>query len=188
MPILEAAAGASAGVVSQRARAGAAGQHDQRRAEHLLGGVPPDRRMGRCPRLRRHHRSVVRPTQARGDAALERALQTPHPLSTRDRLAGAQAGRIRGVSLPVRAVSDEPFSHGLRLSGSDGVGRRGPRVPRHPAPGGTAERSAGGRGVAAVAGSGPGRERGPSRDFAEGGTDAGAGAGGERRTDQPIDL
>ena len=131
-------AGAAAGGVPARPSACAAGQHDQRGAEHLLGAGAPDRRVGGGARLRGNGRGVVRPTKGGSGAAVAWPAQAPHQLSARDRVAGAQAGSVCRVSLSSGVVSDEPLSHGLRLFGGDGVGKFSPGIPGNIAAGGTA--------------------------------------------------
>ena len=140
---LEAVAGAPARVVPGREGARAVGQHDHRGTEHLLGAGPPDRREGGRAGVCRHDRGVVRPTEGGRAAASARPGQAPRRLPARDRVAGAQAGCVRRVSLPGRVVSDEPLSPGLRPTGGDGVGTSGPGLPGASAPGSAAGRGTG---------------------------------------------
>lgn len=141
---LEAVAGATAGSVPPPDGPGAVGQRHQRGPEHLLGAGPADRREGGGTGVCRHDRGVVRPTEGGRVAAPARPGRAPHRLSARDRVVGPQAGRVRRVSLPGRAVPDEPLSPGLRPTGGDGLGNPGgPGLPGDPAAGGTAGRGAG---------------------------------------------
>lgn len=151
-PATEGVAGSAAGVVAAAVRAGAVGMHDQRGAEHLLGAGPVDRRAGRGSRDGRHRGGVVPLAARRRVAAVAGPIQAPHQLSARDRVAGAEAGGVRALSLPVGDVPDEPVSPGLRSLGGHGVGPRRPGIPGHSAPGGAAGRVPGRRGVAGVVG------------------------------------
>ena len=71
--------------------------------------------------------------------------QARDQLSPRDRLAGAQAGGVRGLSLPGRDVPDQPVSPGLRRLAGSTARPAPPRItcgsstwrPRSPRPGST---------------------------------------------------
>jgi hypothetical protein len=180
--------GTAVGIVSAPVCAGAVGEHDHDRAEHLLGAGPPDRRDGGSAGLRRYHRGMVRPTKGGSAAASARPQQTPHQLSACHRMVGAQAGGVCRVSLSGRDVSHEPISHGLRLFGGDGFGTIGSGIPRNFAPGGAAERGGSRRGIAAFARGGQRREPGGGGGAGARRDGAGAGDGGVRRTHQPVDI
>jgi len=135
-----AVAGAAARRLPARAGAGGSRQHDPRRRQHLLGGQPSDRRMGRGPRPRRPRRGVVRPEAGGTPAALARPGQASHPLPARHRLAGAQAGRVRGLLLPRRPVPVEPLPAGLRPAVGAATGACGQGVFADPALGGPGKR------------------------------------------------
>ncbi len=108
-----AAAGGAFGVVQAAAGARGQRQHDPRRGEHLLGVEPSHRRAGRGAVVRRAGRGLVRPASCRGAAAAAGAGQAPDRVSAHDRLAGAQAGGVRGLPLSGGPVPVEPLPHGL---------------------------------------------------------------------------
>ncbi len=65
------------------------------------------------PVVRRACRSVVRPEDARADAAVAWTWQARRAIPARHRLAGAQARGVRRLSLPRGSVSQQPLPHGL---------------------------------------------------------------------------
>jgi hypothetical protein len=152
-------AATSARIVPPAAAAGGLGQHDPRAGQHLLGGEPSDRRAGGGPAVRGAGRGVVRPAAGGVAAAPAGAGQAPHRVPPRDRLAGAQAGSVRGLSLSAGSVPVEPLPAGLRRAAGAAAGAGGEGVPGGLAPGGAAfgERRRGGVAEAAGGGSAAGR-------------------------------
>lgn len=102
-----AAAGAAVGGVPEGDVPRGPGQHDSRRAEHLLGVEPADRRAGGGAAVRGAPGSVVCAAGAGAVAASAGSEQVPDQLPARDRLAGAEAGGVRGLSLSARDVPVE---------------------------------------------------------------------------------
>jgi hypothetical protein len=141
------------------AGAGRYGEHDPRRGEHLLGGQPPDRRVGRGAAVRRAGRGVVRPAAGGGAAAAARAGQAPGGVPARHRLAGAQAGGVRGLPLPAGPVPLQPLPHGLRRAARAAAGAGHQGVFGGPLPVGAADGGRGGGGAGPAAGRGPAAHR-----------------------------
>jgi hypothetical protein len=140
--------------------AGGHGQHDPRPGQHLLGGEPPDRGAGGGEAVRGAGGGVVRPAAGGVATASAWPRQAPHRVPPRDRLAGAQAGGVRRLSLPAGPVPVEPLPAGLRPVAPASSGAGGEGVPGDPAPGGAAfgERRRGG--PDGPLGGGPAAERG----------------------------
>ncbi len=111
--VTAAAAESATGGVQAAACACGNGQHHQSAEQRLFGGEPADRRVGGGPVVRRACRSVVRPEDARADAAVAWTWQARRAIPARHRLAGAQARGVRRLSLPRGSVSQQPLPHGL---------------------------------------------------------------------------
>jgi hypothetical protein len=157
---------------------GGCGEHDPRRRERLLGAEPVDRRAGRGPRRGRTPGGLVRGPSGGRVAAASGPRQAQDRVPPRDRLAGPQAGGVRGVPLPRRDVPDQPVPDGLRRpeGAPPRTGDRG--VPGDPPAGGTGGRDRGGRGPTALARRRPAAER---RRRDRGGARRPPAAGGDRR-------
>ncbi len=77
--------------------------------------------------------------------------ETPHRVPPRHRLAGTQAGSVRGVPLPRRDVSDQPIPDRLRRAEGPAAQPRGPGISGRLAPRRARGRGRSGRHLAAVA-------------------------------------
>jgi hypothetical protein len=106
---------------------------DPRQGEHVLGVEPTDRRAGRGAPARRARGGVVRAEGGGTGAAVARSRSAPDQLPARDRLAGPQAGCVRGVPVPGRPVPDDHVPDRVRRAAVARAGASGPRVPA-PAP------------------------------------------------------
>lgn len=128
------AAGGSVRVGRPRRGEGGRGQHDPRPGEHVLGVEPADRRAGRGATARRARGGVVRAEDGGTDASPARSRPAPDRVPARDRLAGPQAGCVRGVPLPRGLVPDDDVPHRLRRAALAGAAAGGPGVPAAAAP------------------------------------------------------
>jgi len=106
-------AGASAGDVGTSAGARGPGQHDSGEEEHLLGAGALAGGVGRGAYRCRGGRGMVRGFAGTDDGTLAWPVEAPHRLSSRDRLAGAQARGIRTLCLPRGPVPDANVPAGL---------------------------------------------------------------------------
>jgi hypothetical protein len=145
--------GTTAGVTGESIRRGeprrgegGRGQHDPRPWEHILGVEPADRRTGRGASVRRAGGGVVRAEGGGADAALAGPRPAPHQLPARDRLAGPQAGGVRGLPVSRRPVPDDDVPHRLRRAAVAGAGAGRPRVPPVAVSGRPGRRGVGGSG------------------------------------------
>ena len=110
---ITAATGSPSRVVSASVGACRQRQHDSPAWQHLFGIEPLDRRTRRGPAVRGESGSVVRGTSVGIAAAAARPGQAPDRIPSRDRLAGAQAGGLCGLSLSSGSVSVEHVPAGL---------------------------------------------------------------------------
>ena len=114
------------------------------RVAHRTYSVPAQL-MGHTVEARVHPNVVevrYRDQRRADDAAAARRGRAPHRLPPRDRLAGAQAGRVCAVSVSRGPVSLGDVPARLRRVGADARRARRRRVPAHLAPGGDRRRSA----------------------------------------------
>jgi hypothetical protein len=158
--VAAAAAGAAVGGVPAAAGQGGHGQHDAGGGQRLLGGQPSDRGVGRGAAVRGAGGGVVRPAAGGGDATAAWAGAAPGRVPARHRLAGAQAGGVRGLPLPRGAIPQQPVPAGLRRPASAAAGPGGEGVPGHSLPGGAAVGGGGGGGAGGAVGVGQAAERG----------------------------
>jgi hypothetical protein len=144
--------------VEPGATAGACGpgEHDPGAAQRVLGAVASDRRVGGSVRGARRDRVVLRRRVGGACAAAGGSLSALRELSSRDRLAGAQARGVRRVPVPGGSVSDGAFSAGVRRAGDGAAGACQQGVRAAVAPGGDDERERRGRGPGPVAARRPG--------------------------------
>ncbi len=121
------AAGESVRVGGPRRGEGGRGEHDPRPREHVLGVEPADRRAGGGATVRRARGGVVRAEAGGADAAVAWPRPAPGRVPARDRLAGPQAGCVRGVPVPGGPVPDDDVPHRLRRVAFAGAapGRQG---------------------------------------------------------------
>lgn len=122
------AAGVSLRVGGSVRRARRCGEHDRRAGEHVFGVEPVDRRAGRGAVARRTRGGVVRAATGGADAAVAWPGPAPDRLPSRDRLAGPQAGRVRGVPLSRGPVPDDDIPHRLRRVARASEPHRGPGI------------------------------------------------------------
>lgn len=101
------AGGATAGVHAHHGSR-AEVEHRDRGEAHLLGALAADRAPRRAARARQRHRGSRRRQDRRDDATCPRRGRTSHRLPARNLVAGPQARRVRGLSVPRRPL---PVAH-----------------------------------------------------------------------------